>query len=288
MRKSVRNISKTASTFWRIVGGNVLKLRIITALVILAIGLPLLYFGGLTFQLSIVGLATICFMEIMHMAKIKIPSPEVIIGLLATIGLTIPITYYNYFRMTPLLWLCLCSFALLVLTVFSKNEFSFEKVGIVSLAALYIGLGAHHVLILREYGFVAILFIFSIGWITDSGAYFVGRRFGKHRLAPHISPNKSIEGSVGGTALAVLYALIFVAIHQPFATLSLDFLGTILLAFGVSLAGQMGDLVESALKRFYHVKDSGNILPGHGGVLDRFDSTLFGVVACHIILICLI
>ncbi|MBF0779582.1 MULTISPECIES: phosphatidate cytidylyltransferase [unclassified Granulicatella] len=258
--------------------------RILTAVAALVLLVPLVWFGGISFEIAIVGLVILAFLEIMQMANIRLKSPETIIGVVATVGLALPERYYTYFRISPLLLLSLCSFLLLIITVFSENKFSFERVGVVTLGALYVGLGGHYVLSIRQFGFLEMLFTLMITWVTDSGAYFVGRACGKRKLAPHISPNKTIEGSIGGVLLAVIFTLGF---YMAYPVFHLDVVGVTFLGLSVSIAGQLGDLVESALKRFYSVKDSGQLFPGHGGVLDRFDSTLFSVVACHLLLIIL-
>ncbi len=109
-------------------------------------------------------------------------------------------------------------------------------------------------------------------WLTDIGAYFTGKTYGKTKLAPMVSPNKTIEGSIGG----VVTALITTTIYSQVVDLNLEFTNYLwIVTIFVSLAGQFGDLVESAYKRYFGVKDSGKFLPGHGGVLDRIDSTLF-------------
>lgn len=108
-------------------------------------------------------------------------------------------------------------------------------------------------------------------WSTDSGAYFVGKSLGKRKLWPEISPNKTVEGFVGGIVIALVLSTIF----QLVANLPIPYFYLLLITLFLSVFGQIGDLVESALKRHYDVKDSGKILPGHGGVLDRFDSFLF-------------
>lgn len=258
--------------------------RILTASIILCLFVPLVWFGGWAFESLIMLLVLIGFFETMHMANIRLNSPETIIGAVATLGLTLPAHYYSYLRLTPLLVLSLCAFLLLIITVFSENKFSFERVGVVTLGALYVGLGGHYIIVIRQEGFWTMLFILAIAWVTDSGAYIVGRACGKHKLAPHISPNKTIEGAVGGSVLAIVFGAIYYHLYVVF---QLNLFGVLLLTLAVSVAGQLGDLVESALKRFYGVKDSGNLFPGHGGVLDRFDSTLFGAVACHVLLIIL-
>lgn len=109
-------------------------------------------------------------------------------------------------------------------------------------------------------------------WITDTLAYFTGLNFGRHKLAPNISPNKTIEGAVGGLVGSIL----LVAVAGLWLPLSfLDLKNRIILGTLVGIAAQLGDLVESAFKRDAQIKDSGNLIPGHGGVLDRFDSLLF-------------
>jgi phosphatidate cytidylyltransferase len=115
-------------------------------------------------------------------------------------------------------------------------------------------------------------------WISDSGAYFAGRFFGRHLLFPSLSPNKTIEGSLGGLILTVL---VIGAISYQFLNFSLA--KAVVIGAGVSFFSQSGDLFESALKRILDVKDLGHLLPGHGGILDRIDSLLFTAPAVYYI-----
>ena len=123
------------------------------------------------------------------------------------------------------------------------------------------------------------LTVFAIGctWVNDTFAYFVGRLIGRHRMAPRISPNKTIEGAVGGVVGSVLFALV-VKMYSPswFSLRDAALLGLV-----VGLVGQWGDLFESTVKRDLRVKDSGRLFPGHGGLLDRFDSALFAGIATY-------
>ncbi len=118
----------------------------------------------------------------------------------------------------------------------------------------------------------AMLFLFAILWIGDTAAMWVGSKLGKHKLAPTVSPNKTVEGFVGGFVSALLTALVFYSL-DIFPAIS--FLHLIGIACGVSIFGQLGDMVESMWKRSVNLKDSSHIIPGHGGILDRFDSLLF-------------
>ena len=113
-------------------------------------------------------------------------------------------------------------------------------------------------------------------WSTDVGAYMFGRTFGRKKLIPSISPGKTVEGAVGGLGFTIVICLLYVRfILMPYAQLGLTIQGAVLFAIVVSVAAQTGDLAESLLKREAGIKDSSNIIPGHGGILDRFDSLLF-------------
>lgn len=173
-------------------------------------------------------------------------------------------------------------FAMLLLlsyTVLAKNKFTFEDAGFLMLSAVYLGLGFHYFIMARIEGLDMVIYGILVIIATDIGAYFVGRTIGKNKLWPIISPNKTIEGAIGGIVVACAVAFIY----QLFFSFHPSMLIVVLVTVLASIAGQIGDLVESAFKRYYKVKDSGNILPGHGGILDRFDSWLFVFPILYII-----
>jgi phosphatidate cytidylyltransferase len=138
---------------------------------------------------------------------------------------------------------------------------------------LYVGGAMTYLVRVREYpsGEHLILFVLFVTWAADTGAYYVGKSFGRHPLAPRLSPKKTIEGLLGGLALAI--GAVFAA--RPWFPFSLTVLDSVLLGTILTAAGLAGDLAESAVKRAAGVKDSGGLLPGHGGMLDRVDSLLF-------------
>ncbi len=146
--------------------------------------------------------------------------------------------------------------------------------------ALWVGAPMAHLgLFDRSLTGVILILIAVVGpWISDSGAYFGGRFFGRHLLFPTLSPKKTVEGSLGGLLLTVL-------VVAPISYQLLDFTLTqaLVIAVGVSVSSQCGDLFESALKRIMDVKDLGKVFPGHGGVLDRIDSLLFTAPAVYYI-----
>lgn len=148
------------------------------------------------------------------------------------------------------------------------------------LGLFYVGMPIISFLYLRSddnYGFYAILFIFLVVWGTDTAAYFTGRHFGGAKLAPVVSPGKTRSGAIGGLfAGLIIGALVAMAIDaQP---IILGLIGLFL-----SAISQVGDLAESAIKRHFGVKDSGNLIPGHGGLFDRLDGVIFAAVAAAII-----
>jgi len=137
---------------------------------------------------------------------------------------------------------------------------------------IYIGFPLSTVMKLRAFdqGLYWILLVFAGTWICDTAAYFVGSRWGKHRFYPAISPKKTLEGAIGGitfgSAVVILYAMF---------VLHLSWWWAVILAIALVLGATFGDLAESVIKRQMHVKDSSNLIPGHGGMLDRIDSLLY-------------
>jgi phosphatidate cytidylyltransferase len=128
-----------------------------------------------------------------------------------------------------------------------------------------------------------LLFALVLNWIGDTAAYYIGRRFGRHKLAPRLSPAKSWEGSFASVTASAVFGLFYLGWLMP----AIPVAQSLALAVTGNLAGQLGDLVESAMKRGAGLKDSGNLLPGHGGWLDRVDSSMFAMPAVYLLLMLL-
>jgi phosphatidate cytidylyltransferase len=154
-------------------------------------------------------------------------------------------------------------------------EDSLPSSAIAVLATTYVGMLGGSLIRLhndfREEGPKLVFFLLLVVWLGDSGAYYVGKQFGKHKLSPRISPKKTVEGLIGGISASIVTALV---IHFTFFP-AFPLVHAIIAGAILSVAGVIGDLAESMWKRSAAVKDSGKLLPGHGGFLDRFDSILF-------------
>ncbi len=173
----------------------------------------------------------------------------------------------------PLMTAALLLFSLLFLFRLPEITEVHNRLGWIILGLVYLPFLLGHLVLLRqlsqgrEWIFLTLIVIMS----CDSFAYFVGRKLGKNKLYPAVSPNKSIEGALGGLFGSILAVLIVKATFLP----QIGFFGAIFIGLVLGVMGQLGDLFESLLKRACQVKDSGTMIPGHGGILDRLDSLLF-------------
>jgi phosphatidate cytidylyltransferase len=264
-----------------------MKTRIITGIVAMVLFIPFVMYGGLPFYTLLYVAGTIGLYELLRMKNIHMYFIPSILSILLLWITLIPSQYAESLESMGFVKMELTFIIVLLLltyTVISKNKFTFDDSAFLLLATIYVGMGFYYFIETRVAGLEYIVFTLIVIWSTDSGAYFVGKSIGKNKLWPQISPNKTIEGFLGGIASAIVAAIIF-----QFAAITFQFVQPLPVSFGiiiisamaVSIFGQLGDLVESAFKRHYDVKDSGKILPGHGGVLDRFDSLLFALPILH-------
>lgn len=246
-----------------------LRNRLLVAIVGLPIGLAAIVLGGY----FILGLAIIVTVIGLHeyFSIIRAYKPNLLVSYLA--ALAVLLGGYFWGVRGALGGLAV----LLILTFFWSlfgefGEHLVARMALTSFGTLWVGVGFAYILLLRnlQHGLALTLMVFACTILNDTFAYFVGRSTGRHKMAPRISPKKSVEGAIGGLAGSVL-AAIGVRIYSPW----MPWRDALILGVVIGIVGQWGDLFESAVKRDFHVKDSGRILPGHGGVLDRFDAVLF-------------
>lgn len=258
--------------------------------------LALIGLGGLPFTLAIGLLTTLGVLEYAELLKKQNLRSQTGVMLFCSLSL-LALLYVvgSNFGLDPLeaLHIGEQTFALILFVllglVFIKDILKGDPgQGFVNAAAnlfgtVYIGFMFAYILLLRflpnQDGLVYVLFTVLVTWANDTFAYFIGVNFGKHKLSPKISPKKSVEGSLGGLVGGLLMAVALGSYFQK-PILPMLFLGVL-----VVVAGQFGDLVESVIKRNAGVKDSGHFLPGHGGVLDRFDSLLLAAPVVYYIVV---
>ena len=183
-----------------------------------------------------------------------------------------------------LLWLMASS-------VFSKGAISFKTISEVFATTVYVTVSFTSLSLLRyldrDCGVFAVVLVFIVAWICDVFAYAVGMLMGKHKLIPEISPKKTVEGSIGGIVFSALACILYGLILELFVDgMTVNYVTLGLIGAILSVVSQLGDLIASLIKREYGVKDYGNIFPGHGGVMDRFDSVL--AVSTILLIICLV
>jgi phosphatidate cytidylyltransferase len=253
-------------------------------LIVAVFGIPLLigltWLGGWYFFVLVLVISTVAQWEFYQFQKNTDIYPQHISGIIVGAGLLIGIEsgYYKY----TAAFLAICLMLILANEMFRRHKNVSANIGVTFLGIMYIPVTLSSLLFLREKmdiaypnvsaaGFYFIMSILVAIWICDTFAYMFGKTFGRHKLYPKVSPNKSIEGAVAGLIGAMLVmVLVSTAKLLPF-----ELPVALMLGFAIGVVGQLGDLVESWFKRDVGVKDSSHLLPGHGGMLDRFDSLIF-------------
>lgn len=245
-----------------------MKTRLITGVVAGALFLGLLYLGKGWFTALVLLLAIVGYDEYARMNKLRSSVALYLIGLVLQVLLVLPNLTWSTDNFAAYLWLFL--FLLMFVTVATQNKTTIDQVSTIFTGVIYMGFGFHYMVVSRlmDNGLFWTLLTFICIWASDSGAYFTGRLFGKRKLWPKISPKKTIEGLIGGIVIAVIAALVFAAIRPELLTFGY----AVMLGIAIAFIGTLGDLIQSAYKRIKGIKDTGTILPGHGGVLDRVDS----------------
>ncbi|WP_058303965.1 phosphatidate cytidylyltransferase [Gorillibacterium timonense] len=268
-----------------------MRTRIITGVLAGGAFIGMLAIGGYAYAGLITLMALIGYDEFVRMNKLGRVQAAVLCGYGGLALFLVPafkpgLRYEEVVTPERLIWFLL--FLLLSVTVFTKNRTTVDQAAYLFLGAAYLGIGYRYMIETRltgEHGLFWTLFVFLAIWASDAGAYFTGSLIGKAKLWtltklwPAISPNKTVEGAVGGIVIAVIVTISFHFAKPEWVSLGHA------AAMGVVIAvvGTLGDLIQSAYKRVKGVKDSGTLLPGHGGILDRTDSWLIVFPFLHLI-----
>lgn len=257
--------------------GDVMLTRVISSL----IGLPIFVFlalsGGIILKIGIL-IASLIGLYEFYNAFYKEKKSIIYVGyffsLVYMIFLSQIINESNYFNIFVSLFIVI----ILVFIVVFHSKFNINDALITFFGFFYVSFLISHIYLVREFdnGIFFVWLIFISAWGCDTGAYFVGVTMGKHKLIPQLSPKKTVEGFFGGIITASLLAVIYGFFVKKYFNLDFDLVKISLLTCSLGSAfSQIGDLSASAIKRYTKIKDFGYLIPGHGGILDRFDSVLF-------------
>lgn len=264
-----------------------MKTRIISA----GIGIALLSVVLLSRQpvvinicISIVNL--VALIEILFVTKYVTYRPMLLVG--GAYALLVPFIYSGYVVFDINTINVLYVILLFAVTLLNPKEVTPQQVAFTFTMSMLLtyAFSSFLLILAKQHGLFYFILACNCAWVTDAGAYFIGSFFGKHKMAPEISPKKTIEGAVGGVVTSLIAAVIISLIYQYTVLESgaVDLVTVLVVTPVFSVAGMMGDLIASYIKRSCNLKDYGNIMPGHGGVLDRFDSLLVTVPLFYVLL----
>lgn len=262
-----------------------LKERVISALVGIPIILLALFLGPFVFAVLIAAIVVVSLDELYSIFILRDYKPNIIIGVLGGVAVVAAALFGG--NSGIILALALVVLIGLAWLVFSQG--SIVNTGLTFAGIVYIAFTLSHLVLnfRLSFGSIGILVIFIGTWISDISAYAFGSAIGKRKLAPSVSANKTIEGTLAGLIVpAIVLGLVFLLPVMPFIAsdgLVISFLKGFGMGLAIGLVAPIGDLVESRIKREMRVKDSGTLIPGHGGFLDRFDSVLFTAVVGYYI-----
>lgn len=267
---------------------NKLKTRTITGLLYGIIFISCLVLGELSSSLFFLTVMLIAVKEFYALVENENTKPQIYLGMLISLGLfASSFLYFKSFELSKISFAITCLLFLLVfiLELFRKEKVSYNNIALTLMGVVYVSIPMSLTFFLNhndanQYEYMFLLSVFILIWMSDIGGYFAGVNFGKHKLLERISPKKSWEGVVGGFVLSIISSIII----SRFVT-KLELLEWIILGIVICISSVIGDLIESMIKRTANAKDSGTILPGHGGILDRFDSALLVIPIVYIYLI---
>ncbi len=256
-----------------------MKTRIISALVMLIITIPILFLGGIPFKLFAVFLGLCSLYELLKTRETKKKFPlsikifsYIILAIIIYFSNTNSINYHiNYIYIVS----AFCLILLPIIFINDNEKYNIDDALFLIGSMVFLGIVFNSFIIIRQTSFNNFIYLLLITIFTDTFALISGKLIGKNKLCERISPNKTIEGSIGGSIFGTLIAtMYYLIVINSTANVLLVLIFTLLF----SIIGQFGDLFFSSIKRHYKVKDFSNIIPGHGGILDRLDSFIFVVI----------
>ncbi len=265
--------------------------RIISSLVLFPILFAFVYYGGLPLKIGTMFVSIIGMYEF-YKAICKKIMPIHYLGFIVTVVYLLVLDT-ALFQISDLIFGIFLLLSMIFM-VFHHKTISIFDVALTFFGVCYIPLMFSTVYLIRQldYGNYTVWLPFICAWACDTGAYFVGITMGKHKLTPELSPKKTIEGAIGGVLFSAVFCCIYgffistrkIEIEHIFNNNTITIISFILLGIIGAIFAQFGDLTASATKRRFNIKDYGKLIPGHGGILDRFDSVIFTSGICYIIL----
>lgn len=262
-----------------------MKTRIITGVVALAIFLPFVIFSHTPAYLVFTVLATaIAVYEMANCMKQARKWPQFILSEAYGIACALSTRLASDFLSSFVALSVIYAFLIVGIALFSKEKYPLDRALMLVFGVIYVTFGFACTVLVRDLpdGVFIFWLIFIAAWLSDTGAYFVGVRFGRHKLIPDVSPHKTVEGLLGGIATCVLIFLIYGGFVSLFSERKANLLSLFVAGVLLSLVSVFGDLLASLIKRRFKVKDYGFLLPGHGGIMDRFDSVLAVSIVLYI------
>ena len=257
-----------------------MKTRVITGVVALLILVPFLIFSHTIAYTVLAALVSLIGVVEMIRCQKKIKVAKITVTtMIYSVAVPVLCRHLSMGHDFMTIFVALTSLYMLVcfaFAVFSKGTIEFIPTATTIASCIYVVLGFSCLLVLRDWEFGGYIFLlpFFCAWVSDTAAYFTGKAFGKNKLIPDVSPNKTVEGAVGGLAVTGIFMIIYALIVRFAFEVGVNIVGLILLGVMLSAVSMVGDLIASLIKRHYKIKDYSHIFPGHGGVLDRFDSVL--------------
>ena len=264
---------------WKL-GGN-MKKRVISAAIMLLICVPLLLKGGLIYQIGVILISMWGLHEFLSLKDDKKEIPAFICFLSYTSLLLLELNNLKTNTYTLAIDYRLLSGIFLVFLIPTilypnKKVYSIKDAFYFIGAIFFLGIGFSMLLTIRNISLITMVYLILIATITDTFALITGKLIGKHKLIERVSPNKTIEGTLGGMFFGVLISSVY---YQLVIDPNVSLWYLITMTSFLSIMGQFGDLCFSAIKRYFNAKDFSNIIPGHGGILDRLDSIIFILLA---------